>query len=100
MQLMQAEMASYSVVYFSFILPWPSSFDPYQKAAWLSGQRVRLTIRHPLVRVLLWPLAGFVLSRPYYKSSATLINSQLGASCQLEFPILLCYILNYLFLSI
>ena len=64
MQLVQAEMASYSVVYFSSILAWPSSFDPYQKAAWLSGQRVRLAIRHPLVRVMLWPLARFVLSCP------------------------------------
>ena len=64
MQLMQAEMASYSVVYFSSILAWPSSFYPYQEAAWLSGQRVRLTIQQLQVRVLLWPLAGFNLGRP------------------------------------
>ena len=64
MQLVQAEMASYSVVYFSSILAWPSSFDPYQKGAWLSGQRVRLTIRHPQVQILLWPLAGFNLGCP------------------------------------
>ena len=30
-------------------------------------------------------LAGFVLGRPELKSSATLVNSQLGASCQLGF---------------
>ena len=83
MQLVQAEMASYSVVYFSSILPWPASFYPYQ--AWLSGQCVRLVIRQPQVRVLLRPLAEFVLARPYYKSLATLVKGQLAASCQLEF---------------
>ena len=64
MQLVQAEMASYSVVYISSILVWPSSFDPYEKAAWLSGQRVRLTIQQLQVRILLWPLGGFNLGRP------------------------------------
>ena len=44
------------------------------------------------VRVPLCPLAGFVLSCPEFKSSATLVNSQLGASCQLGFLILLCCI--------
>ena len=44
------------------------------------------------VRVPLWPLAGFVLGRPEFKSSAALINSQLVASCQLGFLILLCCI--------
>ena len=29
------------------------------------------------VRFLFWPLAGFVLSCPEFKSSATLVNSQL-----------------------
>ena len=57
-------MASYSVVYFSTILAWPSSFYPYQEAAWPSGQHVRLEIQQPRVRVLLWPLAGFVLGLP------------------------------------
>ena len=64
MQLVQAEMAIYSVVYFSSILAWPSSFYPYQEAAWLSGQRVRLEIRQHRVRILFWPLAGFVLGHP------------------------------------
>ena len=53
-----AEMASYSVVYFSSILAWPSSFDPYQKAALLSGKRVRLAIRHPLVQIFSGHLLG------------------------------------------
>ena len=37
----------------------------------------------PRVRVPLWPLAGFVLGRPQFKSTATLVSSQLVASCQL-----------------
>ena len=49
----------------------------YQKAAWPSGQRVGLAIRRFRVRVPLWPLAGFVLGRPEFKSSAILVNSQL-----------------------
>ena len=55
------------------------------EAAWLSGQCVGLTIRWSWDRVSLWPLAGFVLGRPELKSSATLVNSQLVASCQLGF---------------
>ena len=42
--------------------------------------------------VPLWPLAGFVLGRPEFKFSATLVNSQLVVSCQLWFLILLCCI--------
>ena len=37
-------------------------------------------------------LAGFVRGCPEFKSSATLVNSQLVASCQLEFLIHLCCI--------
>ena len=55
------------------------------KTAWPSGQRVGLAIRRSRVRVPLWPLAGFVLSHPEFKSSATLVNNQLVASCQLGF---------------
>ena len=55
------------------------------EVAWPSGQCVRLTIRWSWVRVLLWPLAGFVLGHPGLKSSATLVNSKLVASCQLGF---------------
>ena len=54
-------------------------------AEWPSGQRVGLAIRRSRVRVPLWPLAGFVLGRPEFKSSATLVNSQLVSSCQLGF---------------
>ena len=61
-------------------------------AAWPSGQRVGLAIRRSQVRVPLWPLAGFVLGRPEFKFSATLVNSQLVAFCQLGFLILLCCI--------
>ena len=64
MQVVQAEMASYCVVYISSILAWPSSFYPYQEAAWPGGQRVRLTIQQLQVRVFFCPLAGFKLGRP------------------------------------
>ena len=37
-------------------------------------------------------LAGFVLGCPEFKSSATLVNSQLVACCQVGFLILLCCI--------
>ena len=63
-----------------------------REAAWPSGQRVGLAIRRSRVRVLLWPLAGFVLGRPEFKFSAMLVNSQLVAFCQLGFLILLCCI--------
>ena len=59
---------------------------------WPSGQRVGLAIRRSRVRVPLWPLAGFVLGRSEFKFSATLVNSQLVAFCQLGFLILLCCI--------
>ena len=59
------------------------------EAAWPSGQPVRLTIRQSRVQVPLWPLAGFVLGRPEFKSLALLVhvNSQLVASYQLGFLI-------------
>ena len=50
--------------------------------------------RNPAVCVLvpLWPLAGFVVGHPELKSLATLVNSQLIASYQLGFLIMLCCI--------
>ena len=42
------------------------------------------------VRVPLRALTGFVLGCPELKSLATLVHSQLAASCQLGFLILLC----------
>lgn len=50
--------------------------------------------RNPAVPVVvpLWPPTGFVNCRPEFKSSATLITSQVGASGLLGFSILLCYI--------
>ena len=47
--------------------------------------RVGLAIRRSRVQVPVWPLAGFVLGRSKFKSSATLVNSQLVAFCQLGF---------------
>ena len=47
---------------------WPSVL-----VSMLDSQSGRLS----LVRFLLWPLAGFVLNCPEFKSSATLVNSQL-----------------------
>ena len=65
----------------------------YKDAAWPSGQCIRLTIWQSRVQVPLWSLAGFVLSCPEFKSSATLVKSQLVASCQLGFfnPVMLYY---------
>ena len=57
-----------------------------------SGLRVRLAIWRSLVRVSLRPLAEFNLGCPKFKSLATLVNSQLVATCQLGFLILLCCI--------
>ena len=51
------------------------------EAVWPSGQRVGLAVRRSRVRVPLWPLAGFVLGRPEFKFSTTLVNSQLVAFC-------------------
>ena len=45
--------------------------DRDREAGWPSGLRVRLAIRRSWVQVPLWPLAGFVLGRPEFKSSAT-----------------------------
>ena len=59
------------------------------EAAWPSGQRVGLAIRRSRVRVLLWPLAGYVHGSPEFKSSATLVNSELVPPYQLGFLILL-----------
>ena len=67
------------------------------EGAWPSGQRVGLATRRSRVRVPLWPLAGFVLGLPEFKSSATLLNSQLVASYQLGF--LNCYVASDLFVS-
>ena len=62
-----------------------------EEAAWPSGQRVGLVvISRSQVRVGPWPLAGFFLSRPEFRSSAALVNIQLVASCQFGFLILLC----------
>ena len=62
------------------------------EAAWPSSQRVGLAIRRSRVRVPLLSLAGYVLGRPEFKSSTTLVKSLLVASCQLGFLILLCSI--------
>ena len=49
---------------------------------------------------LLWPLSGFVLSHPEFKSSTMVANSKLVASYQLGFLIVINLYLNYLFLRI
>ena len=58
--------------------------------------RSRSSIINPAV-----PGSGraFVLGLPEFKSSATLVNIQLVASCQLGFLILLCYVVFELFVS-
>ena len=61
-----------------------------REAAWPRGHRVGLLTQQSHVWVLLWPLAGFVLGRPEFKSSDTLVNSQLVVSCQFGISRLLC----------
>ena len=56
-----------------------------EEAAWPSGQRVALAIRRSRVGVPLWPLARFVLGRPEFKFSVTLVNSQLSPSASWGF---------------
>ena len=63
------------------------------------GWLARLAMRRFRVQVQLWPLAGFLLGRLEFKSSATLVNSKLVASCQLGVNPVMLY-LNYLFLNI
>ena len=52
-----------------------------KKVAWPSGQRVGLAIGRSWVLVPLWRLSGFVFGCSELKSSASLVNSQLVASC-------------------
>ena len=58
----------------------------------LRGQRVELAIQQSQIHILLWPLAGFVLGLPEFKSTATLLISQPVASCEVGVVILLCSI--------
>ena len=59
-------------------------------AKWSARQ---VTICQSWVRVPLWQIAGFVPGRPELKSSASVVNSQLVASCHFRFLFLLCCIL-------
>lgn len=45
----------------------------------------------PGLSLPLWPLDGFALDHPQFKSLAMLVNNQLVVFCQLEFLILLSY---------
>ena len=90
------ESCKYTVIQSSSWLPISSSQEhsldsgrDHCVAEW-SARRTRNP--RSRVRVPLWPLAGFVLGRPKFKFSATLVNSQLVAFCQLGFLILLCCI--------
>ena len=58
------------------------------EATWLRGQRVGLAIQQSQIHIPLWPLAGFVLSLPEFKSTATLLISQPVASCEVGVLIL------------
>ena len=93
---------------YTFELKWHSFLPPHclgtlQKKSYTGVihnsvdecQRVGLAIRWSRVRVPLWSFAGFVLCCPEIKSSATLVNSQLVASCQLGFTS--CYVVFELF---
>ena len=56
------------------LIPNSTCKNEQLEAAWPSGQPVRLTIRQSRVQVPLWPLAGFVLGRPEFKSLALLVH--------------------------
>lgn len=58
--------------------------------AWPSGQRLGLAMWWSRVRARFSHFPGFFLGHSELKSSATLVNSQLIASFQLGFLILLC----------
>ena len=63
------------------------------KEAWPSGLCIGLVIPRSRVRVPLWSLAGFVLGRLEFKSSAMPVNSPNWLPpAGLGFLILLCYI--------
>ena len=68
------------------------------EAVWPSGWSARLVIRKPQLQVPPWLLAAFVLCSPEFKSSATLVNSQLV--CLLPVGILkhIMFYLNYCFI--
>ena len=63
-----------STCYIRSLTVTPSFFE---EAAWPSGQGAGLEIWRSWVQVPLWPLTGFVPSRPWLNSSAALVNSQL-----------------------
>ena len=61
---------------------------------------VGLAVQWLQIQVQLWPLAGFGLGHPEFKSLAMHVNySHVVASCQLAFDPVMFY-LNYLFLII
>ena len=70
------------------------------EAAWLSGWSAGLAIQQSRVRVSPWPLAGFVLGCPEFKSSATLVNSQLVCLRPVGILNPVKFNLNYLFLTV
>ena len=74
-----------------------AAYEEYEEAAWPSGQRVGLAIQRSLVRVPLWPLARFVYGTPEFKSSATLVNSQLVCLRPVGILNNVMFNLNYLF---
>ena len=68
-----------------------SVWRPEACAACSSGQRIGLPIRRPRFESLSGHLLDLFSVVPSFKSSATLANNKLVASCQLEF-FLLCFI--------
>ena len=88
---------------------WSSSRRGHQvgvdiKSAWTSSRRGhqvgRLAIWRSLVRFSFWSLVEFVLGRLDFKSSRTLVNSRLVASCQVWVFNTGTFCLDYLFLLI
>ena len=76
----------------TLIPSWGVSQKSYwtREGAWPSGRHIGFAIRRPLFQVPLWPVAGFFLCCPEFKSLAMLVNSQPVASFQFGFLFLLC----------
>ena len=54
------------------------------EATWPRGQRVGLAIQQSQIHIPLWPLTGFVLGLPEFKSTAALLISQPAGSCEVR----------------
>ena len=74
---LQPLKAPISRIEFSKLIPILILISNGEEAVWLSFQSTGLSIQRPRFKVLPCPLAEFVQASPKFKSSTTLVNSQL-----------------------